>query len=183
MSVQVQVSGETGLHWHTTRYKVHSYTVVNTSTRCLAHNVTHSISLLSSFALRAYKDSNICTILILWITAHHLCNAHVWQGVVTTMCPVLPPVTAIKKFDHQNEGLIVWFIPWSLLAMITWSTFSSILIAWFLAVNGCVYKHIWSAIPIYRYWVVCGIKMSIKSPSQMEVQGTLWWLPLVWAHI
>ena len=31
------------------------------------------------------------------------------------MCPVLPPATAIKKFDRQNEGLIVWFIPWSLL--------------------------------------------------------------------
>ena len=29
------------------------------------------------------------------------------QGVVTTMCPVLQPAMAIKKFDHQNEGLIV----------------------------------------------------------------------------
>ena len=29
------------------------------------------------------------------------------QVVVTTMCPVLPPATAIKKFDRQNEGLIV----------------------------------------------------------------------------
>ena len=27
-------------------------------------------------------------------------------GVVTTMCPVLPPAMAIKKFDGQNEGLI-----------------------------------------------------------------------------
>ena len=42
-----------------THYKVqvtrYGYTVVYTSTRCLAHDVTHSISLLSSFALRAYK--------------------------------------------------------------------------------------------------------------------------------
>ena len=29
------------------------------------------------------------------------------QGVVATMCPVLPPATAIKKFDRQNGGLIV----------------------------------------------------------------------------
>ena len=28
---------------------------------------------------------------------------HTPQGVVTTMCPVLPPVTAINIFDRQNE--------------------------------------------------------------------------------
>ena len=61
------------IHVHTSRCKLHSYTVVYTSTRCLAHNVTHSISisLLSSFALRAYKD-NDSTKLIPQITAHHL---------------------------------------------------------------------------------------------------------------
>ena len=44
-----------------------------------------------------------------------LTGHNVIQGVVTTMCPVLPPATAIKKFDRQNGRLIVWFIPWSLL--------------------------------------------------------------------
>ena len=45
--------------------------------------------------------------------------------------------------------------------------------------DGHVYKCIWSATPIYRSCVVYGIKMSIKSPSQMEVPGILWWLPLI----
>ena len=28
------------------------------------------------------------------------------QGVVTTMCPVLPAMMAIKNFDHRNRCLI-----------------------------------------------------------------------------
>ena len=63
--------------------------------------------------------------------------------------------------------------------LITWSTFSSVLITWFVVVNGRVYKHIRSATPIYRSCVVCGIKTLVKSPSQVEVQGILQWLPLV----
>ena len=62
--------------------------------------------------------------------------------------------------------------------LIAWSTFTSILIAWFLVVNGCVYKRIRSVTPILCSRIVCGIKMSVKSPSQMEVQGILRWLPL-----
>ena len=47
--------GVVRLVYTTTRCKLHSYTMIYTSTR---HDVMHSISLLSSFALRAYKDSD-----------------------------------------------------------------------------------------------------------------------------
>ena len=65
LSIQVQGCGETGLYTLQGAIKLHSYTVVYTSTKGLAHYVTHSISLLRSIALRAYKDSNtyICIIL------------------------------------------------------------------------------------------------------------------------
>ena len=70
-----------------------------------------------------------------------------------------------------------WSLDSSLEAcLIAWSTFSSVLIAWFLVVNRRIYECIRSATPIYCSCVVCGIKMSVKSPSQMEVQGTLRWL-------
>ena len=39
----------------------------------------------------------------------HVCS--ICLGIITTMCPVLPPVKVIKKFDRQNEGWIVCFIP------------------------------------------------------------------------
>ena len=46
-----------------------------------------------------------------WQQKHTICsqfmNFPLLQGVVTTMCPVLPTATAIKKFDRQNGGLIV----------------------------------------------------------------------------
>ena len=37
--------------------------------------------------------------------------------------------------------------------------------------------------PIHCSCVVCGIKISVKSPSQMEVQDMLRWLPLASTHV
>ena len=35
-----------------------------------------------------------------WLTMNHCINL---QGVVTTMCPVLPAATAIKNFDPASK--------------------------------------------------------------------------------
>ena len=82
------------------------------------------------------------------------------QGVVTTL------LCALYMYFHlwrRSRNLIVKMKAWSFdssleTCLIAWSTVSSILIAWFLVVNGHVYKDIRSATPIYRSCVVCRIK-------------------------
>ena len=56
MSVQVQGCGEAGLY----TLQVTGASYIATHTEVQGADVTHSISLLSIFALRAYKDSNMC---------------------------------------------------------------------------------------------------------------------------
>ena len=50
---------------------------------------------------RVRKRQKFNTLLIIW-----LCYGWMYQGVVTTMCPVLPPATVIKK--------IMWSSKWGL---------------------------------------------------------------------
>ena len=83
-----------------------------------------------------------------------------------------------SKFLHISSLLISLEV-WDALqnstlkaCLITWSSFSSVVICWFLV----AYQRMWSVMSFFHLHVVCGIKISVKLPLQM---GTLWWLPLL----
>ena len=96
-----------------------------------------------------------------------------FQGVVTTTCAVLPPATAIIV------KMGAWSFNSSLEAcLIAWSTFSGVLIAWLFVVNGHIYKWIQSGHAHFPFMRSVWDQNVCKSPSQMEVQGILLWLPL-----
>ena len=77
MSIQVQGCGETGLYTlQDASYTATLWFTLVQGAASLAHDITHSISLLSSFVLRAYKDSSTYYLHnILRVTAHHLSKA------------------------------------------------------------------------------------------------------------
>ena len=114
-------------------------------------------------------------------TLVNLNNTH--QGAVTTMCPGLPELcwtssaTAIKMFDRQNRFLILWFVALN---------FLDHFICLFYRLDPLtldskrtrIYERTWMGMPLFRLHVVYGIKMSVKSPSQVEVQHIWQWLPL-----
>ena len=77
---------------------IHNYAVVYTSTRCLAHDITHSISLLSSFALRASKDSNTYNI-DTSNNGHHLSEP--------SIMPMHGPVFSCMHTIARDSGLFL----------------------------------------------------------------------------
>ena len=94
-----------------------------------------------------------------------------YQGVVTTMCPICFHLRWQSRNSIVKMRLDCLIHPLKLAWLLDLSLATSVLIAWFLVVNGYVYKHIWSVTPIYHSRIVYGIKMSIKLLSQMELQA------------
>ena len=93
------------------------------------------------------------------------------------------PCTSTCDSDQRNLILKMkaWLFDSSLEAgLIAWSTFSGILIAWFLVVNAGKRMHIQAyTIGHAHLLFMCSVRdQNVRKVAVADVQGILWWLPL-----